>query len=92
MNISTGISSNEVQEVVLILHNSTLERVSDCQRQHNKIRAVGRNQRWYPIETCNEYTAIMIWIGHIPRRNKIRLQCKRIHRMRSHQKNICEWT
>jgi hypothetical protein len=49
MNISTGISSNEVQEVVLILHNSD---------NILKVRAVGRNQRWYPIETCHEYTDI----------------------------------
>jgi hypothetical protein len=38
---------------------------------------------WYPIETCNEYTGIMIWIGRMPRRNKIRLQYKRIQRMHS---------
>jgi hypothetical protein len=38
---------------------------------------------WYPIETCNEYTGIMIWAGRIPRRNKIRLQYHRIQRMHS---------
>jgi Bacterial macroglobulin domain 6 len=56
MNTSAGISisSNEVK-VVLILHNSTLKRVSD---NILKVRVVGRNQRWYPIETCNEYTDI----------------------------------
>jgi hypothetical protein len=47
MNISTGISSNKV-EVVLILRNSMLE----SQRQHTPSPCCRTHLTWYPIETC----------------------------------------
>jgi hypothetical protein len=56
--------------------------VKESQRQHSQSPCCRTHSTWYSIETCNEYTGIMIWIGRY--NTNVYIEC-------SHQKKMsCE--